>query len=104
MRVLLDQSVPAPLKQHLPGHEIRTAHELGWSRLSNGDLIAAAEGKFEVLITADRNMRRQQSLAGRALAVLILPTTSWPKLQPRVAEIAAALVPAKPGQFTELPV
>jgi len=48
-------------------------------------------------------MRHQQSLAGRTLAVLTLPTTSWPKLQLRVSEIAAALRGAEPGQFTELP-
>jgi len=103
MRVLFDQGTPVPLKQHLTGHEVQTAHELGWSRLLNGDLIAAAEERFDVLVTTDRNMRRQLSLAGRRLAVLVLPTTSWPKLQLRAREIAAALAVVKPGHFTELP-
>jgi hypothetical protein len=51
MRVLFDQGTPVPLKQHLPGYEIQTAHERGWSRLLNGDLIAVAEGRFDVLVT-----------------------------------------------------
>jgi predicted nuclease of predicted toxin-antitoxin system len=103
MRILFDQGTPAPLKQHLPGHLVQTAHELGWSTLSNGDLIAAAEGRFDVLITTDRNMRHQQSLAGRTVAVLVLPTTSWPKLRPRTTEIVAAVSAVEPGQFSELP-
>ena len=76
MRVLFDQGTPVPLRQHLTGHQVETAFELGWSRLSNGELLAAAESRFDVLVTTDRNLRHQQSLAGRKLAVLVLPTTS----------------------------
>jgi len=100
--VLFDQGTPAPLRHHLPGHEIQTAHELGWSELLNGDLIAAAEGRFDVLITTDRQMKHRLSLAGRTLAVLVLPTTSWPRLQPSASEIAAAIAHVRPGEFTEL--
>ena len=78
MRILFDQGTPVPLRQHLSGHQVQTAFELGWSRLTNGDLLAAAEGKFDALVTTDKNLRYQQSIAGRKLAVLVLPTTSWP--------------------------
>lgn len=102
MRILFDQGTPVPLKQHLPGHQIDTAYERGWSRLSNGELLAAAEGQFDVLITTDQNLRHQQSLAGRKLAVLVLPTTSWPRLRDKAAEFAAALSKVAPGEYLEL--
>jgi hypothetical protein len=102
MRVLFDQSTPVPLKQHLPDHQVQAAFELGWSRLTNGELLAAAEGRFDVFVTCDRNLQYQQALAGRKLAILVLPTTSWPRLRDRTEVIAAAVVKLKPGEYREL--
>ena len=102
MRILFDQGTPVPLKQHLTGHQVDTAYELGWSRLTNGELLAAAEGRFDALITTDRNLRHQQSTSGRKLAVLVLPTTSWPKLRGQVQNIVSALASLKPGEYLEL--
>src|SRR5262245_20884940 len=104
MLILFDQGAPVPLKQHLPDHQVETAFELGWSRLTNGELLAAAEGRFDALVTTDRNLRYQQALSGRKLAILVLPTTSWPKLRSRVQDIAASLASMKPGEYVELPV
>ena len=102
MRVLFDQSTPVPLKHHLPGHQIQVAFERGWSRLTNGELLVTAESRFDVLVTADRNLRYQQSLAGRKLAILVLPTTSWPQLIAHTQAIAASLAEMKPGEYREL--
>jgi predicted nuclease of predicted toxin-antitoxin system len=102
MRVLFDQGTPVPLRQYLASHQVETAFELGWSRLSNGELLAAAENRFDVLVTTDRNLRHQQLLAGRKLAILVLPTTSWPRLEAQAEKIASALVSMKPGQLLEL--
>ncbi|MGQ0578075.1 MAG: DUF5615 family PIN-like protein [Betaproteobacteria bacterium] len=102
MRILFDQGTPVPLKEHLSGHQVETAYELGWSRLTNGELLASAEGRFDVLVTTDRNLQYQQSLSGRKLAVLVLPTTSWPKLQSRIQEIVTALAAVKPGEYREI--
>lgn len=102
MRILFDQGTPAPLRQHLPEHQIETAFELGWSRLTNGELLAAAEGRFDLLLTTDRNLRYQQSLAGRKLAILVLPTTSWPRLLEQIQEIASAVTAMKSGEYLEL--
>jgi len=102
MRILFDQGTPVPLRQHLSGHQIETAYELGWSRLTNGELLAAAEGRFDVLVTTDRNLQYQQSLSGRKLSVLVLPTTSWPKLRGQIPSIVAALASLKPGEYLEL--
>ena len=103
MRILFDQGTPAPLRDHLPGHSVETAYEKGWSALRNGELLAKAEVTFDLLITTDRNLRRQQNLAGRRIAILVLPTTSWPRLQKITPEIAAAVDSLKPGQYVEIP-
>ena len=76
MRILLDQGTPVPLRAILAGHEVSTAYELGWSTLSNGELLLAAETRFELLVTTDQNLRYQQNLAGRRLSILVLPTTN----------------------------
>jgi hypothetical protein len=70
-----------PLREHLRGHDVRTAFDLGWSQLSNGELLARAEKEFDVLVTTDRNLQHQQNLSGRRLAILVLPTTNWLRLQ-----------------------
>jgi hypothetical protein len=103
VRILFDQGTPVPLSEHLPGHSIETAYAKGWSVLRNGELLAKAEAEFDLLITTDRNLRHQQNLAGRRIAILVLPTTSWPRLQRIVREIAAAVDSLKPGQYLEVP-
>ena len=103
MRILLDQGAPAPLREHLPGHSVETAYEKGWWALRNGELLAKAEAAFDLLITTDRNLRHQQNLAERQIAILVLPTTSWPRLQKITPEIAAAIDSLKPGQYLEVP-
>jgi predicted nuclease of predicted toxin-antitoxin system len=70
MRVLFDQGTPVPLAQFLPGHTISTAAREGWSRYRNSDLLNAAEAAgFDVLITTDKNLRYQQNLTGRKIAI-----------------------------------
>jgi hypothetical protein len=102
MKILFDHGTPAPLRPALAGHEISTAYELGWARLSNGDLLAAAETGFDAFITTDKNLRYQQNLAGRHLAILVLPTTSWPKIQKHAQQVADRVNALKPGDFIEL--
>lgn len=102
MKILFDHGTPVPLRRHLPDHEIATAYEMGWARLSNGDLLAAAEPAFTAFITTDQSLRYQQNLAGRRLAILVLPTTSWPEIQKHTSEIAARVTALQPGDFVEL--
>ena len=103
MRVLFDHGTPAPLRRELVGHEVTTAYERGWSALKNGELIAATEaGGFEVLITTDKNLKYQQNLTGRSLAIVVLWTTSWPKIQKSVSRVRAAVDLATKGSYTEL--
>ena len=99
MRVLLDQGAPGPLRAGLTGHDVSTAYEMGWARLDNGALLDAAEGKFDILVTTDRNLRFQQRLTGRRLAILVLPTTSWPKIRAHAVEVTAAVIALRPGDL-----
>ena len=71
---------------------MQTVVELGWSTFSNGELLVAAEGDFDVLITTDRNVRHQQRVTGRGLAIIVLPTTSWPRIQLNSDAISCVLV------------
>jgi hypothetical protein len=102
MRILFDHGTPAPLRRALTNHVVITAHEMGWANLDNGALLAAAEVDFDALVTTDRNLRFQQNLSGRRLAILILPTTSWPKIQAHQVQIATAVEALHPGDVVEL--
>lgn len=102
MRILFDQGTPAPLRHALKAHIVATAYEMGWAKLTNGELLNAAETSFDAFVTTDQNLRYQQNLGGRQLAILILWTTSWPKLQRRLLEITAAIEALRPGDFVEL--
>jgi hypothetical protein len=102
MRILFDHGTPAPLRRALIGHAVSTAHEMAWSEFDNGALLAAAEAQFDALITTDRNLRHQQNLSGRRLAILVLPTTSWPKIRAQEAQVVAAVNALRVGDVVEL--
>lgn len=103
MKVLFDQGTPAPLRRALPGHEVSTAHEMGWATLTNGEFLGAAEkAGFDVVMTTDKNLRHQQNLARRRLSVLVLPTTDWGTIRHNESKIAAALESLRPGELREL--
>src|SRR5215469_18304987 len=98
-----DHSTPAPLSSFLVGHIVIEARTRGWDRLSNGDLLVEAErAGFEVLVTADKNMRYQQNLKGRRIALVVLGTPRWPALRVHVDLVAAAVNAATPGSYTEV--
>ena len=84
-------------------HEVETAYERGWSSLQNGDLIAAAEAAgFAVFVTTDRNLKYQQNLAARRMAVVVLLTTSWPRIKAAAAPVVEAVNESFPGDYVEV--
>lgn len=101
MRILFDQGTPVPLRDHLTEHIIETAFELGWSTLENGALLAAAEESFDLLITTDQKLRHQQNLTGKKLTILVLMTTSWPRIQKSIPQIRGAINRSVPGELFE---
>ena len=103
MRILFDQGTPVPLRQSLTHHEVTTAYERDWSRLKNGELLETAEKQgFEVLVTTDSNLKYQQNMKSRLIAIVVLSTPSWPRIQRAVAEIVGAIDAASAGSYTEV--
>jgi predicted nuclease of predicted toxin-antitoxin system len=102
MNILFDQGTPAPLRHELAGHEVVTAFEKGWASLSNGELLAAAEGNFDVLVTTDQNLSYQQNLAGRKLSIVVLTTTSWPRIKANALLVRDAVDAAAAGGYREV--
>ena len=102
MKVLLDACVPRPLRRFLPEHTVRVAQEMGWGQLKNGVLLREAELQFDVFITTDQNMKHQQKVVERRLAILVLPTNDWPTIRLKTEEIAVKVAALKPGDFLEL--
>ena len=93
------------MRQLLAQHEVATAYERGWSKLNNGELLDAAEKEgFGVLVTTDANLRYQQNLASRKIAIVVLTTPSWPRIQRAVDRILRAIERAAPGSYTEVQV
>ncbi|MDT5124201.1 MAG: hypothetical protein QOC96_3683 [Acidobacteriota bacterium] len=103
MKILFDQGTPVPLRNHLPHHSVETAYEKGWSNLQNGELLARAEADgFDALITTDQNLRHQQNLMGRKISVVVLLTTSWPRIKPHLAPVVQAIDQLHPGSYEEI--
>jgi hypothetical protein len=101
MKILFDQGTPVPLRERLVGHIVETAFERGWSTLENGVLLAVAEESFDLFITTDQKLRYQQNLAGRKLIILVLTSTSWPRIQKNIPQILDAINRSSPGEFLE---
>ncbi|MFZ4381586.1 MAG: DUF5615 family PIN-like protein [Sandarakinorhabdus sp.] len=100
MRLLLDENLSPKLAKLLPGHEIFSVAAMGWQGLSNGRLLAAAEAAgFFLMLTADTNMAYQQSMAGRTLGIVVLPTNRMPVLAAMQEALLAAIAECQPGKF-----
>lgn len=92
MRILFDQGTPVPLRRSLHPHTVDTASEMGWVTLTNGELIAAAEQRgFDAIITTDQNLKYQQNLTQRKLSIIVLKTTSWPRIRNSISEIISGV-------------
>ena len=103
MKILLDECTPHVLKRLLTGFDIRTVQELGWGGITNGALLQLAEEHLDVLITSDQNLKYQQNLADRRLAIIQLPTNQVPLVTRLALKISEALSVIKAGEFIEIP-
>lgn len=105
MRILFDQGTHVPLRSFLSSHEISTAFEKGWSTLRNGELLDAAERDgFEVFVTTDKNLQHQQNLSARSIAIVVLGTTSWPRVAKSTEIVSRAIDSAGVGEVTFVPI
>ena len=100
MRILLDQNAPIGLRTLLSDHDVRTAYEMGWAALSNGELLGAAEtAGVTVLVTCDQNIQAQQNLRGRKIGLVVLGSNRWLTIQEHAREIDAAIARAGEGTY-----
>ena len=103
MRVLFDQGTPDPLRKSLTLHNVSTAYERGWAKLRNGELLDTAEREgYEVLVSTDTSLKYQQNLTGRRTGIVVLLSTSWPRIQQVIPSIVAAIDAAVPGSYAEV--
>jgi hypothetical protein len=103
MRILFDHGTPSGIAASLSDHDVTEAIERGWDRISNGELLAAAEAAgFDVLLTTDKKIRYQQNLAGREIAIVVLGNSTWRIVRLYLDRIASVVADAKPGSYAEV--
>jgi hypothetical protein len=103
MRILFDHGTPAGIARALSGHEITEAIDRGWEKVSNGELIAAAEAEgFDLLLTTDKNIRYQQNLRARKIAIVVLRNSTWRIVRLHLDRIASVVNETAPGSYAEV--
>jgi hypothetical protein len=100
VKILFDENVPRPMRTFFPVDEVLTVQESGWAGFSNGDLLGKIDKAFDVFVIADKNMRYQQNLQARTIAIVELPTNRWPILQLIAPRIVKAVHDALKGSYT----
>lgn len=101
MLVLFDHGTPRGIALSLQPHTVKEAKAQGWDTLTNGELLKVAEeAGFDVLLTTDKNLRFQQNLRGRKLAIVVLSNSRWRLVRRALEPIVAAVNNATPGSYT----
>jgi len=104
MKILLDECVPWPMHRLLSNHRCTSVQAQGWSGIRNGDLLQRAETEFDLFITSDQNIRYQQNLAGRRIAILELSSNDLRRIEAASALIEGAVGKMQPNEFKHLTV
>ena len=101
MKVLLDECVTRYLRRDFVGHEVLTVEEAGFKGLKNGQLLQAASGQYDVLVTVDQNLPYQQNLKNFSIAIIVLKAkrSTYPMLKPLMPQVLATLEKIKPSEI-----
>ncbi len=102
MNILIDESLPRYLKRILTDHEAKTVQDMGWAGIKNGKLLKLAEPDFDVFLTADKNIRYQQNLKGRKLAIVEFPSNKLSVVKKLDAELRTTLQQITTGGYVTL--
>jgi hypothetical protein len=99
VRVFLDECIDWRLARDIVDHEVRTAQQMGWAAIRNGELLALASQQFDVFVTVDRNLAFQQNADVLPLPVIVLRanTNRLSDLRPLVPKLLTALDKALRG-------
>jgi Domain of unknown function (DUF5615) len=102
VRILLDECVDWRLSRAIAGHDVRTAQQMGWAAIKNGELLALASRHFDAFVTVDRNLSFQQNVQALPIEVIVLhaKTNRLADLLPLVPSLLTAIGSAKPGVVT----
>ncbi len=103
MKILFDHGTPRSIARSFAGHEVTRAAQMGWHELENGVLIQnAEEAGFDLFLSTDQNIRYQQNLKHRKIAIVVLTDQQWPNVRLHLEKISAAVNAATPGSFAEV--
>ena len=102
MKILLDECVPRPIARFLSDHTVSTVQEMSWGAFKNGALLNLADSSFDLFLTSDQNLRYQQNLSGRRIAILELSTNNWSVIKANAGLISQAVAAIQPGEFVAL--
>jgi len=99
MKIVFDENVPWPLRQFLFHHDVTSVQREGHGGAENGDLLKLLDGSFDVFVMCDKNMRYQQNLDSRVIAIVELPTNRWPILKDMCEKIVKSVGDSTPGSY-----
>ena len=99
MRIVFDENVPWPLRKFLPDHDVTSVQREGFGGMENGELLGHLDGAFDLFILCDKNLRYQQNLSDRVIAIIELPTNRWPVLMNLQVEIVRAVASSLSGSY-----
>lgn len=103
-KVLFDEGTPILLREFFPQHPIDSVNEMDWGKLGDEELVLSAEKYgYTTLVTTDLQLKYQY-LPPHKLAIVVLTSTSWPRIQEVVGQVVFAVEAAKPGSYTEVAV
>jgi hypothetical protein len=102
MKILIDECLPRYTLRLVQGYDAYTVQYMGWSGIKNGELLSRAEGQFDVFLTADKNLRCQQSFANRTIAVVVFPSNKLSVVKQLESQLRSTLASIQPGMHIEL--
>jgi len=103
VKILFDHGTPRSIARSLVGHQVTRAAQLGWHELGNGVLIQRAEeAGYDLLLSTGQNIRYQQKLSHRKIAIVVLTDQQWPNVRLHLERIVAAVSTAVPGSYVEV--
>ena len=102
MKIILDENLPKALKRYLSAYEVTTVQEQGWAGVKNGELIARIDEVYDVFITSDKNLKYQQNLTGRRIAIIELPTNRLKLLETITDKILVEVESVSLGMYVQV--
>jgi predicted nuclease of predicted toxin-antitoxin system len=102
MKIILDENLPRALKIYLSAYEVTTVQEQGWAGVKNGELMARIDGVYDVFVTSDKNLKYQQNLTGRGIAIIELPTNRLKILKTITEKIVAEVESISLGMYVQI--